>query len=103
MEKISFVIPAFNEGASIASVVTQLANEFPDAEILVVNDGSDDNTKDEAIKAGALVYSHPYCMGNGATVKDGIRYCSGEIVVLMDADGQHKPDDAKRLLHYIKD
>ncbi|MEA3241635.1 MAG: glycosyltransferase [Pseudomonadota bacterium] len=68
MEKISFVISAFNEGKSIASVVTQSADKFPDAEILVVNDGSDDNTKEEAIKAGALVYSYPYCMGNGATV-----------------------------------
>ena len=102
MEKISFVIPALNEGESIGSVVRQLVDEFPDAEILVVNDGSDDNTKDEAIKAGALVYSHPYRMGNGASVKDGIRYCSGEIIVMMDADGQHKPDDAKRLLQQIE-
>lgn len=102
MEKISFVIPALNEGESIGTVVRQLANEFPDAEILVVDDGSDDNTKDEAVKAGALVYSHPYRMGNGASVKDGIRYCSGEIIVMMDADGQHKPDDAKRLLQQIE-
>ena len=102
MEKISFVIPALNEGESIGSVVRQLVDEFPDAEILVVNDGSDDNTKDEAIKAGALVYSHPYRMGNGASVKDGIRYCSGEIIVMMDADGQHKPEDAKRLLQQIE-
>ena len=102
MKKISFVIPALNEGESIGSVVRQLVDEFPDAEILVVNDGSDDNTKDEAIKAGALVYSHPYRMGNGASVKDGIRYCSGEIIVMMDADGQHKPEDAKRLLQQIE-
>ena len=101
MEKLSFVIPAYNEGKSIASVVMQLTDKFPEAEILVVNDGSDDNTKDEAIKAGALVYSHPHCMGNGASVKDGIRYCSGEIIVLMDADGQHKPEDAERLLKHI--
>ncbi len=94
------MIPAYNEGKSIASVVTRLTDKFPEAEILVVNDGSDDNTKDEAIKAGALVYSHPHCMGNGASVKDGIRYCSGEIIVLMDADGQHKPEDAERLLKY---
>ena len=60
------------------------------------------NTKDEAVNAGALVYSHPHCMGNGASVKDGIRYCSGEIIVLMDADGQHKPEDAEMLLQYIK-
>ena len=102
MEKLSFVIPAYNEGKTIAAVVTQLTNKFPEAEILVVNDGSDDNTKDEAVKAGALVYSHPHCMGNGASVKDGIRYCSGEIIVLMDADGQHKPEDAEMLLQYIK-
>ena len=102
MEKISFVIPALNEGKSIGTVVRQLADEFPDAEILVVDDGSDDNTKEETVKAGALVYSHPYRMGNGASVKDGIRYCSGEIIVMMDADGQHKPADAKRLLQQIE-
>jgi glycosyltransferase involved in cell wall biosynthesis len=102
VEKLSFVIPAYNEEKSIASVVTQLANKFPEAEILVVNDGSDDNTKDEAIKAGALVYSHPHCMGNGASVKDGIRYCSRDIIVLMDADGQHKPEDVEKLLQYIE-
>ena len=55
MEKISFVIPAFNEEKSIGGLVQQLADDFPDAEILVVNDGSGDNTKEEAIKAGALV------------------------------------------------
>lgn len=101
MEKLSFVIPALNEEESIGSVVKQLTVEFPDAEILVVDDGSTDNTKSEAIAAGALVYSHPYRMGNGASVKDGIRYCSGEIIILMDADGQHKPEDAKRLLQHI--
>ena len=101
MEKISFVIPAYNEGEVIGSVIERLSAEFPEAEILVVNDGSEDNTRDEAVRAGALVYSHPYRMGNGATVKDGIRYCSGEIIVMMDADGQHKPEDAKRLLKYI--
>ena len=102
MEKISFVIPAFNEGDSIAAIITQLTAEFPEAEVLVVDDGSEDNTKGEAVKAGALVYSHPYRMGNGASVKDGIRYCSGEIIVMMDADGQHKPKDAKRLLQQIE-
>ena len=102
MEKISIVIPAFNEEETIASVVTRLAKEFPEAEILVVNDGSEDNTRNEAVKAGALVFSHPYRMGNGASVKDGIRYCSHEIIVMMDADGQHKPADAKRLLQQIE-
>ena len=101
MEKISIVIPAFNEEETIASVVTRLAKEFPEAEILVVNDGSEDSTRDEAVKAGALVFSHPYRMGNGASVKDGIRYCSHEIIVMMDADGQHKPEDVKRLLEHI--
>ena len=101
-QKISFVIPALNEEESIATVVGQLKDKFPEAEILVVNDGSEDATKHEAIKAGALVYSHPYRMGNGASVKDGIRYSSGDIIVLMDADGQHKPRDAERLLKHIQ-
>ena len=97
--KILIIIPAYNEELTIGSVVA-LAKKY--GEVLVVDDGSDDNTKDEAVKAGALVYSHPYRMGNGASVKDGIRYCSGEIIVMMDADGQHKPDDAKRLLKQIE-
>jgi len=101
MDKISFVIPAYNEGGNIASVIKQLVKFFPEAEILVVDDGSEDNTKSEAVKAGALVFSHPYRMGNGASVKDGIRYCSHEIIVMMDADGQHKPEDAKKLLEHI--
>ncbi len=98
MEKISFVIPACNEGRAIGRLVRELSRLYPEAEILVVNDGSDDNTRDEATAAGALVYSHPYRMGNGASIKDGIRYCSNETIVLMDADGQHKPEDVEQLL-----
>jgi len=102
MEKLSFVIPACNEEKTIYSVVKGLVENFPESEILVVDDGSDDNTRNEAIKAGALVFSHPYRIGNGASVKDGIRYCSNEIVILMDADGQHKPEDVNRLLEHIE-
>ena len=70
-------------------------------ELLVVNDGSTDGTGDILAKAGVRVVTHPYNMGNGAAVKTGIRNAKGEIIVLMDGDGQHNPQDIGQLLQYI--
>ena len=70
----------------------------PKAEILVVDDGSRDNTSEAAALAGARVIRHPYNKGNGAAVKTGLRNARGEVVLLLDADGQHPPEDIERVL-----
>ncbi|MCU0974388.1 MAG: glycosyltransferase family 2 protein [Burkholderiales bacterium] len=94
----SVVIPAYNEGAVIGAVVTGLRAEAAWHEILVVDDGSSDGTGDAALAAGAHVVRHPYNKGNGAAVKTGIRTATGEFVLIVDADGQHQPRDARRLV-----
>jgi glycosyltransferase involved in cell wall biosynthesis len=95
---VSIVIPAFNEAAVIADVVEALAAAGPWYEIIVVDDGSRDDTAGRAAAAGALVVKHPYNKGNGAAVKSGIRRASGEFVLIVDGDGQHRPEDARRLV-----
>lgn len=100
---VSVIVPAKNEKASIANVVTQIAGAVPNAEILVVDDGSDDGTGELASGAGARVIRHPYSKGNGAAVKTGARNASGRILVFMDADGQHDALDIRRLLEQIRD
>jgi glycosyltransferase involved in cell wall biosynthesis len=95
---VSVVIPAFNEGPVIAEVVAALTQAGPWREIIVVDDGSADGTGEHAAKAGAIVVRHPYNKGNGAAVKSGIRRASGEYVLIIDGDGQHSPEDARRLV-----
>ena len=96
--KVSFIIPAKNESATIAVVVEGIHSQHPQAEILVVDDGSSDDTAALATAAGARVIQHPTSLGNGAAVKAGARAARGEIFVFLDADGQHDPADASRLL-----
>ncbi|HEV8319335.1 MAG TPA: glycosyltransferase family 2 protein [Vicinamibacterales bacterium] len=95
---VSVVIPAMNEADAIGSVVTTLRATAPWHEIIVVDDGSVDATGDHARGAGARVIRHPYNKGNGAAVKTGIRAATGEFVLIVDADGQHRPEDAERLV-----
>jgi glycosyltransferase involved in cell wall biosynthesis len=97
VSSVSIVIPAFNEAAAIASVVAQLQAAGPWHEIIVVDDGSSDGTADAARSAGARVLRHPYNKGNGAAVKTGIRGATGDYVLIVDGDGQHRPEDARRL------
>jgi glycosyltransferase involved in cell wall biosynthesis len=97
----SIVIPAFNEAVSIASVIRDLTSAAPWLEILVVDDGSIDETGDRAAAAGARVIRHPYNKGNGAAVKTGIRQAAGVFVLIADADGQHRPSDAARLVSHL--
>jgi glycosyltransferase involved in cell wall biosynthesis len=94
---VSVVIPAYNEGPAIADVVTTLRKAAPWREIIVVDDGSGDDTGARAGAAGAIVVRHPYNKGNGAAVKSGIRRAAGEFVLIIDGDGQHPPQDALRL------
>jgi len=97
-ESVSIVIPAMNEAAAIGTVVSQLRHASPWREILVVDDGSTDETAAQARCAGARVIRHPYTKGNGAAVKTGIRHATGEFVLIVDADGQHSPEDAGRIV-----
>jgi len=94
---ISIVIPAYNEADAIAGVVQVLRGAANWREIIVVDDGSRDATARSAEEAGATVVRLPYNVGNGAAVKNGIRRASGEFVLIIDADGQHPPEDALRL------
>jgi glycosyltransferase involved in cell wall biosynthesis len=97
----SIVIPAFNEADAVGALVTSLRSAAPWLEILVVDDGSIDDTGAQAAAAGARVVRHPYNKGNGAAVKTGIRHATGEFVLIMDADGQHQPADAARLVSHL--
>jgi glycosyltransferase involved in cell wall biosynthesis len=103
MEKhsVSVIIPVFNEAGSIKEIIKAVAKIHPDFEIIVVNDGSTDDTAAMAREAGALVYSHPHNIGNGAAIKSGIRISSGEFIVCMDGDGQHDPRDIATLLAHL--
>jgi glycosyltransferase involved in cell wall biosynthesis len=97
---VTFVVPAFNE-ARIGEVVRELCERYPTAQVLVVDDGSTDGTAERAEAAGARVVRHPYNKGNGAAVKTGIRNATTDWVVLLDGDGQHRPQDAARLIEKL--
>lgn len=94
----SIVIPAFEEAAAIGEVVAALRAAATWHEIIVVDDGSRDGTAARAQAAGARVIRHPYNKGNGASVKSGIRAATGDYILILDADGQHPPADALRLV-----
>jgi glycosyltransferase involved in cell wall biosynthesis len=104
--EVSVVIPVFNEAKSIRDVVAHVDRVLCDRkiehEILVVDDGSVDLSGDEAALGGATVLRRPYNIGNGAAVKHGIRKASGDVIVMMDGDGQHDPEDIPRFLEEIK-
>ena len=100
-ESTSIVIPAFNEAAAIGEVVSALRTVAHWHDIVVVDDGSIDDTAARAAAAGARVVRHPYNKGNGAAVKTGIRATDAPFVLIVDADGQHRPADAVRLVSYL--
>ena len=95
---LSVIIPAKNEAAVIGDVVSSVRGIYADAEILVVDDGSTDETASFAERAGATVVGHPVSLGNGAAIKAGARAANGEILIMMDGDGQHKAEDIPALL-----
>lgn len=96
--QISIVLPAKNEAANLQELLSQIMVIVPDAEILVIDDGSTDNTSQIALDSGVSVVRHPYSQGNGASVKTGARNAKGDILIFMDADGQHNPEDIPVLL-----
>ncbi len=95
---VTVVIPACNEAGAVGTVIRELQSLGAWHEIIVVDDGSSDETGAEAEAAGARVIRHPYNKGNGAAVKTGIRAATGEYLLIMDGDGQHQPHDALRLV-----
>ena len=100
--KLSVVMPAKNEESTVGETIRRLYQWQPELEVLVVDDGSSDRTGEIAAAAGALVLSHPYSKGNGAAIKTGARAANGEVIVFLDADGQHDPADIPRLLERIE-
>lgn len=98
---LSIILPAKNEAAGLARVLPAVRQAYPDAEIVVVDDGSTDNTASVAASFGARVITHPYSIGNGGAVKSGARVARGHTLVFMDADGQHDPADIPRLLETL--
>lgn len=98
MNEISIVIPAKNEADGLVSFLPKLKEKYPNAEIIVVDDGSEDETVNVCNRNCVQVISHPYSMGNGAAIKTGARSATKDVLVFMDADGQHDPDDIERLL-----
>lgn len=100
--QISVVLPAKNEAAAIGLTIAALKNLTCIHEIIVVNDGSSDQTLQVAEQAGAKVISHPYSKGNGAAIKTGARHALGEIIIFMDADGQHAPADIPKFIEKLE-
>jgi len=98
---VSIVLPALNEEKGLERLLPELRKLYPTYELLVINDGSTDSTKSICIKNKVKVFSHPYPMGNGAAIKSGARHARGDIIVFMDADGQHNPNDIKFLIEKL--
>ena len=95
---LSIVVPARNEAAGLRRLLPELASVSNNAEILVVDDGSEDDTALVCETFGVTLLRHRYPMGNGAAIKTGARAARGGIILFMDADGQHRPEDIPRLL-----
>ena len=96
--KFSVVIPARNEASGLRELLPRLISLLPGAEIVVVNDGSTDDTTDACASPAVRKICHPYPKGNGAAIKTGARAAKGDVIIFMDADGQHKPEDIPALL-----
>jgi glycosyltransferase involved in cell wall biosynthesis len=103
LSHVSIILPAKNEGEGLKVVLPRLLASLPGAEVIVVDDGSTDETAEIVCGLRAKLVRHAYSKGNGAAIKSGARAASGKILVFMDADGQHKPEDVLRLLQLLED
>ncbi|MFZ1986545.1 MAG: glycosyltransferase family 2 protein [Desulfatitalea sp.] len=97
----SVIIPAYNEAGTVQALIKAVHAAQPLAQIIVTDDGSNDHEGDLAAATGAHIIRHPYNIGNGAAVKTGIRAAKGDVLIFMDADGQHDPADIPRLLEHM--
>lgn len=100
---LSLILPARNEAASLRTLLPEIMARLPSAEVIVVNDGSDDDTLAVCAEFPVQVVSHPYPKGNGASVKSGARAANGDVLIFMDADGQHKPEDIPALVEKFEE
>jgi len=101
--QLSIIIPVYNEADNLEKLLLKISGlKLAGSEIIVVDDGSSDGSADVALKAGANVIRHPYNIGNGAAVKTGMRAASGRLILLMDGDGQHQPEDIPKLVDQSK-
>ena len=100
---ITIVLPAKNEAEVIGATINEIYEENLDdlIEVIVIDDGSSDGTPVIAEKAGAKVISHPYSKGNGAAIKTGARHAKGDVIIFLDADGQHRPSDIPKLINKL--
>jgi glycosyltransferase involved in cell wall biosynthesis len=104
-EKAFLLIPAYSEGARIGSVIRGVKERYPSLEIMVIDDGSRDDTRSQAIEAGARVISHPYNLGYGVALQTGYKYAlkeGFEVLVQIDGDGQHDPASIRLLLDSVQ-
>lgn len=102
-EQISIILPAKNEAMGLKILLPRLKELYPETEIIVVDDGSSDDTQQLCVTNGVTVLHHPYSKGNGASIKTGTRAATADTLVFMDADGQHNPEDIKRLLDKMRE
>lgn len=100
-QRLSIVMPAKNEGAALKHLLPALKQEWPEAEIILVDDGSTDDTAALCAQHEVIRVAHPYSMGNGAAIKSGARRATGDIILFMDADGQHQSKEIQSLLDLL--
>jgi glycosyltransferase involved in cell wall biosynthesis len=103
LDKLSIVLPAKNEANSLKCILPEIIKDYPASEIIIVDDGSTDDTENICTQLGVNLLKHPYTMGNGASIKTGARAATGDILLFMDADGQHDPKDISRLLEKMQE